>query len=53
MIHGCYTKPSSSSSPAGTLRVIVWTEPADVTPDAEAGKDGVISAQRIVLPVTS
>jgi hypothetical protein len=34
-------------------RVIVWTEPADVTADAEAGKDGVISAERIVLPATS
>ncbi|TMK79954.1 MAG: M23 family metallopeptidase [Actinobacteria bacterium] len=33
-------------------RVIVWTEPADVTADAEAGKDGIISAARIVLPAT-
>ena len=31
-------------------RVSVWTEPATVTPDAEAGKSGAISAQRIVLP---
>jgi hypothetical protein len=31
-------------------RVTVWTEPATVTPQAQAGKSGVISADRIVLP---
>jgi len=31
-------------------RVAVWTEPALVTPAAQAGKAGVISAERIVLP---
>ena len=31
-------------------RVTVWTEPATVTPQAQAGKAGVISADRIVLP---
>ena len=33
-------------------RVSVWTEPATVTPEAEAGKSGVIAAQRIVLPAS-
>jgi hypothetical protein len=31
-------------------RVTVWTEPALVTPEAQAGKAGVISAERILLP---
>ncbi len=31
-------------------RVAIWTEPAMVTPEAQAGKAGVISADRIVLP---
>jgi hypothetical protein len=31
-------------------RVTVWTEPATVTPQAQAGKAGAISADRIVLP---
>ena len=31
-------------------RVSVWTELATVTPEAQAGKPGVISAERIVLP---
>jgi hypothetical protein len=31
-------------------RVAVWTEPAMVTAEAQAGKAGVISADRIVLP---
>jgi hypothetical protein len=31
-------------------RVSVWTEPATVTPQAQAGKAGVISADRVVLP---
>ena len=31
-------------------RVTVWTEEATVTPQAQAGKAGVISAERIVLP---
>jgi len=31
-------------------RVTVWTEPATVTREAQAGKAGVISADRIVLP---
>ncbi|HEV8603179.1 MAG TPA: M23 family metallopeptidase [Gaiellaceae bacterium] len=30
--------------------VTVWTEPVTVTPEARAGKDGVISAERILLP---
>jgi hypothetical protein len=34
-------------------RVTVWTEPALVTPEAQAGKAGVISAERIVLPPAS
>jgi hypothetical protein len=33
-------------------RVSVWTEPALVTNDAQAGKPGVISAERIVLPAS-
>jgi Peptidase family M23 len=31
-------------------RVTVWTEPAPVTPAAQAGKAGVISAERVLLP---
>jgi hypothetical protein len=31
-------------------RVAVWTEPATVTPQAQAGQPGAISADRIVLP---
>jgi hypothetical protein len=31
-------------------RVTVWTEPATVTPEAQAGKAGAISADRVVLP---
>ena len=31
-------------------RVTVWTEPAAVTSDAQAGKDGAITADRILLP---
>ena len=31
-------------------RVAIWTELATVTPDAQAGKSGAISAERIVLP---
>jgi len=31
-------------------RVTVWTEPALVTPEAQAGKAGVISAERVLLP---
>jgi peptidase M23-like protein len=31
-------------------RATVLTEPAVVTPDAQAGKDGVIAAERITLP---
>jgi hypothetical protein len=31
-------------------RVAVWTELATVTPEAQAGKAGVITAERIVLP---
>lgn len=31
-------------------RVAIWTEPATVTRDAQAGKAGAISAERIVLP---
>jgi hypothetical protein len=31
-------------------RVTVWSEPAIVTPQAQAGKAGVISADKIVLP---
>jgi len=33
-------------------RVTVWTEQATVTPEARAGKAGVITAERIVLPET-
>jgi hypothetical protein len=33
-------------------RVTVWTEPAAVTNDAQAGKDGAITADRILLPAT-
>jgi peptidase M23-like protein len=32
-------------------RVTVATEPATVTPDAQAGKDGVIAAERVTLPI--
>ncbi len=32
-------------------RVTVSTEPATVTPDAQAGKDGVIAAERVTLPI--
>src|SRR6266508_3445150 len=31
-------------------RVTVWTEPALVTPQAQAGRAGVISAERVLLP---
>ena len=31
-------------------RVAIWTELATVTPDAQAGKSGAISAERILLP---
>jgi murein DD-endopeptidase MepM/ murein hydrolase activator NlpD len=31
-------------------RVTVWTEPAVVTPEAQAGKAGAITAERILLP---
>ena len=31
-------------------RVTIWTEEATVTPQAQAGKAGVITAERIVLP---
>jgi Peptidase family M23 len=31
-------------------RVVVWTEVAKATPDAQAGKAGVINAERVVLP---
>ena len=31
-------------------RVSIWTEPATVTPQAQAGQAGAISAERIVLP---
>jgi hypothetical protein len=31
-------------------RVVIWTEPATATPDAQAGKAGVINAERVVLP---
>ena len=33
-------------------RVTIWTEEAMVTPQAQAGKAGVISAERIVLPTS-
>lgn len=33
-------------------RVAIWTEPATVTPQAQAGKAGAISADRIVLPAS-
>jgi hypothetical protein len=33
-------------------RVAVWTEPATVTSQAQAGKAGAISADRITLPAT-
>ncbi len=33
-------------------RVSIWTEPATVTPQAQAGQAGAISAERIVLPPT-
>jgi hypothetical protein len=33
-------------------RVTIWTEPATVTPQAQAGKAGAISADRIVLPAS-
>ena len=33
-------------------RVSVWTEAATVTPQAQAGKAGIISAERIVLPAS-
>jgi hypothetical protein len=33
-------------------RVTIWTEAATVTPQAQAGKAGAISAERIVLPAT-
>jgi hypothetical protein len=29
---------------------VVWTEVAKATPDAQAGKAGVINAERVVLP---
>lgn len=41
--------PLASAKPGE--RVSVWTEPKMVTPQAEAGQDGVISAERIVLPL--
>jgi hypothetical protein len=44
----------SSSTLTGAKRgerVTVWTEPALVTPEAQYGKAGVISAERIVLPL--
>jgi len=31
-------------------RVTIWTEPALVTPQAQAGRAGVISAERVLLP---
>jgi hypothetical protein len=43
----------SSAALAGARRgerVTVWTEPALVTPAAQAGKAGVISAERVLLP---
>jgi hypothetical protein len=33
-------------------RVSVWTEAATVTPDAQSGKAGAISAERILLPAS-
>jgi murein DD-endopeptidase MepM/ murein hydrolase activator NlpD len=31
-------------------RVSVWTEPATATPQAQAGKEGAIAAERVLLP---
>ncbi len=43
------TAASLTSAQRGE-RVAVWTELATVTPEAQAGKPGVITAERIVLP---
>jgi len=48
--HGANGSSAALTGARRGERVTVWTEPALVTPAAQAGKAGVISAERIVLP---
>jgi peptidase M23-like protein len=47
---GTALRPASLGSAKAGEAVSVWTEPAQATAEAQAGKDGALSAERVLLP---